>query len=176
MQHKPQQEEPCVKSRGLWLLLALLLAVILLLFGCLLLQAGKENGFFDKDAGEISLTGKTPEEIQAELNRVVEEGMFHISILPQIHFADGTSPGEMRAENTKANHYHMKISIALDDTGEVVYTSGGIKPGQGISEITLARDLPAGSYAATATFTAFEQESLQEIGQAAANITIVVEQ
>ncbi len=134
-----------------------------------------EDGWYDPAAEVGNLPGKTQEEIQAELNRVVEEGMFNISIASAIIFEDGTAQGAARIENIQANHYNMGVIITLDDETEPIYESKGLAPGQYIENIKLSRDLPAGEYSATALFTAYTKEDLLKVGQAAAKITIIVE-
>ena len=54
--------------------------------------------------------------------------MLNISIASVIEFDDGTAPGTAYIENVPGNHYAMKVRIVLDDTGDVVYESGGLKP------------------------------------------------
>ncbi len=150
--------------------------VVLLGVGAWALLGGEDGpgGFFDPNATEGQAPYKTAEEVQAELNRLVEEGMFNISIAGEIEFANGSSQGVAYIENVPGNRYHMKVTITLDDTGETVYESGGIAPGNFIERITLMRDLPAGSYDATATFGAYNTETLDEMGQAAAKVKITV--
>ena len=41
------------------------------------------------------------------------------------------------------NRYNMTVQITLDSTGETVYQSKGIRPGQYIQYIRLSEDLPA---------------------------------
>lgn len=133
-----------------------------------------DGGFFDPAARQGQAPWKTPEELQAELDRTVEEGMFNISIASVVEFPDGASPGTAWIENVPGNRYAMKVSIALDGTGETVYESGGLAPGSYIESIALVRDLDPGEYAATATFSAHDQESFAEVGRAAAKITLIV--
>lgn len=129
----------------------------------------------DPNAELGQLKGKTPEEIQAELDRVVEEGMFDISIASRVDFADGASEGELRIENVPGNPYLMKVEISRDDTGEVVYTSGLVEPNHHIQKARLDVDLDAGDYPCTAVFYAYDLEDEQLVGQAAAKLTIAVE-
>lgn len=144
-------------------------AVLLGMHSC-----GRGN-WFDTTAQTGSLAGKTQEEIQEELNRIVEEGNFNISIASKIYFENGGAEGSARIENISANHYNMKVAITLDETGETIYESGGLKPGQFIEKIRLLRDLPEGTYSATAVFTAYTQDDLSRVGQAAAQIEMIVE-
>ena len=68
----------------------------------------------------------------------------------------------------------MQVTVTMDDGGETVYETKAIKPGQYIEEITLTKDLDQGTYPATATFTALDQESREEVGKAAAKVTLNV--
>lgn len=172
------KRKPMITILLLIVILALVGIILWLTFGRAAQQGSTVGGgliSFDESAQSGHLPGKSDEEIQAELNRIVEEGMFNISIASQIVFPDGTSEGAANIENVEANHYHMQVKIILDDTQETVYESGAIKPGQYLENITLLEDLAAGTYNATATFTALDQDSLEKVGQAAAKITITVE-
>lgn len=134
----------------------------------------QSGGFYDNAAQNGQAPYKTDEEKQAELDRVVEEGMLNISIASVIEFANGTSEGTAYIENVPSNKYVMKVTITLDSNNEVVYESGGIKPDSHIDTIKLSKDLEAGTYPATATFTAYDPDSLEEVGQAAAKITLAI--
>lgn len=101
--------------------------------------------------------------------------MFNISINSAVTMEDGSSEAELRIENIEANHHLMRVEITLDDTGEVLYTSGLIEPGYHIQSVPLNRVLPAGTYAATALFTAYDPATEEEAGKAAAKIIITVE-
>ena len=126
-------------------------------------------------AGEAGqLEGKTEAEIQAELDRQVEEGMFNISIASNIQFADGASPGKAYIENVPGNRYLMKVAITDDGSGELLYESGVLQPNQYIEDIALTRDLDPGAYDATATFTALDQTTYEEVGHTAAKVTLNV--
>lgn len=152
-------------------------AVAVILIACaIIFGTGLANrAFFDSSAKEGQATYKTAEEIEAERNRQMQEGMLNISIASVIKFENGTSPGTAYIENVPSNKYVMKVTITTDNNGEVVYQSGGIKPDSFIETITLSQPLAAGTYPATATFTAYNPDTLEEIGQAGAKVTLVVE-
>ena len=128
----------------------------------------------DPNAALGQLEGKTPEEVQAELDRIVEEGMFNISIASYVEFPEGTAEGEVRIENVPSNHYLMQVEVVRDDTGESVYRTGMIEPNHHIQRARLDADLDVGSYPCTAVFYAFESDTEEPVGQAAAKMTIVV--
>ena len=120
------------------------------------------------------LEGKTAQEIQAEIDRVVSEGMFNISIASAVVFEDGQSEGELKIENVPGNRYLMQVDIARQDTNEIIYSSGILDPNSHIQFDKLSVDLPKGEYPCTATFHALDPETEEEIGVAAANINVLV--
>ncbi len=169
---RPQAGQGSAKRTVVIVLVALIAAVAIIV--ALVLAFCGKGDFYDSN----SLIGQAPyksqEEVQAELDRIVEEGMLNISIASVIEFADGTSPGTAYIENVPGNHYVMQVDIVLDETGETIYRSGGLKPDSYIEKIALSQDLDAGSYAATATFHALDPDTLDEVGQAAAKVTLNV--
>lgn len=172
---QPPEEEKKKKKTVLIVIIAVVLAALIGVgVFCTWWFAGGGSDFFDDAAINGQAPYKTQEEIIAELNRVVEEGMLNISIASVIDFETGTSEGTAYIENVPSNRYVLRVSIALDSTGEVVYQSGGLRPDSYIENITLNEDLPAGTYPATATFVAYDPDSLEEVGQAVAKITLNV--
>jgi len=170
------------KKKNLLLIIiaALLLAVLALLLYILLRPSSADEQSAHSAMRNANATlgqyeGKTDEEIQAELNRIVEEGMFNISINPNITMESGDSEAELRIENVPGNQYLMSVEITLDDTGEVIYKSGLIEPNYHIQFAPLDKKLAAGSYNATAAFTAYDPDTEAEIGVAGAKITITVQ-
>ena len=161
------------KSFIVWIVIASIALILALLVGLYFLMSSTQY----EDAGGAlgQLDGKTQEEIQEELNRYVEEGMLNISIASLIRFPDGNSEGELRIENSPANHYLMQVDITRNDNGEVIYSSEPIEPNYHIQYGKLNQDLPAGTYECTATFYALNMETREVEGQAGAVVTIVVE-
>ncbi len=129
----------------------------------------------DPNAAVGQYVGKSQQEIQDELDKIVQEGMFNISINSSVTMAKGSDEAELRIENIAANHHLMSVEVTLDDTGEVIYASGLIEPGYYIQSVPLDTVLAKGTYAATAVFTAYDSEAEATVGQAAAKITITVE-
>jgi hypothetical protein len=135
-----------------------------------------DEDFFDPSAVTGILPNMSEEEIQAELDRVVQEGMLNISISSGITFNDGKSKGMANIYNVEANRYIFKVGIVLDDSQETVYESKGIRPGQYIQYIELEKDLDAGEYPATAVFTAYTEEDHEVVGNVAAQVVLYVTQ
>lgn len=165
------------RSRRARIAVAVGFAVVVLAGACAAawMLSGGAGGFsYDPASRSGQVPTKTPEEVQAELDRVVGEGMFNISIASTIDFPSPGAPGMAYIENVPANRYDMQASIALDDTGEQIYASGPLAPGTYIEAIELVRALAPGSHAATATFTALDRETHDVVGHAAARVTLVV--
>lgn len=120
------------------------------------------------------LEGKSEAEIRAELDRIVEEGMFNISIARVVDLPTGNSEGEFRIENSPANRYNMQVDITRTDNGELIYSSDILEPNYHIQYARLDEVLPAGTYNCIATFHALDPENDEEVGQAACAMTIVV--
>jgi len=55
--------------------------------------------------------------------------------------------------NPEGNPCYFTFELVLKDSGESLYQSKMVPPGQAITEITLARALPAGEYNATIKIT-----------------------
>ncbi len=167
-------EEPKRKKRraAFWiaLVIAILAIVAAVVLAFMLLNPAKSSR--SGDLGQLE--GKTAAEVQAELDRVVEEGMFNISIASTVELATGTSEGELRIENVPNNNYLMRVEIARDDTGEKIYETDVIEPNHHIQSDVLDADLDPGSYECTATFFALDPETEDEIGQVAAAMRINV--
>ncbi|NLW70825.1 MAG: hypothetical protein GX061_07075 [Eubacteriaceae bacterium] len=167
-------EEKKPKKNALNIIIAILLIIIgVLLFLLLSPQISKKKNR-DPNARLGQYEGKSQEEIQAELNRIVEEGMFNISINPNVTLENGEAEADLRIENIAANHHLMSVVITLDETGEQIYSSGLIEPGYHIQTAPLSRPLKKGYYSATAVFTAYYAEDEKPAGQAAVKINIEV--
>lgn len=170
---QPVELQKKKRGKGFWI--SITIAIIALIAAGILAWFMLANDGGSKRTGTLGqLEGKTDAEIQAELDRVVEEGMFNISIASVVEFPSGTEPGELRIENVPGNKYLMQVTIARQDNGEVIYESGILDPNYHIQSDTLTVDLDAGVYPCVATFTAMDPETEDEIGQAGANITVNV--
>lgn len=116
-----------------------------------------------------SLTGNTE-----DLDKIVDEGMLTFSINSTPVFDNGTANGNLMIENSEINNNRFTVAITRDDTGETIYESGALDPGQYIDDVPLDVALPAGEYTCTATFTTYKLSDNSPIGQAAAGLTITV--
>lgn len=138
----------------------------------LFLSSGDGGFGYDESAQQGQAPYKSPEEIQAELDRMVDEGIFSISIESVIEFASPNAEGVAYIENVPGNRYDMQVALTLDGTGETVYESKALAPGSFIESIQLMKRLDPGMHDATATFTALDRTTHEEVGQAAAEVKL----
>lgn len=164
-------------GKKLLLAACVLLAAALVVLLVILLRtpkAGPSGVVRDTTALAGQLENKTEDEIIAELNRVVDEGMFNISINATPTFPDGKSEGPLQIENVPGNRYLMQVQITLDDTGELIYETGLIEPNHHIQTARLDVELDKGEYLATAVFNAYDPQTEEYVGSAGAKMTITV--
>ncbi|WP_302759928.1 hypothetical protein [Christensenella hongkongensis] len=166
--------EKSKKKKWIILVVAVAAVVIVALLALRACGTGQTGFAFDDLAQNGFLEGRSQEDIQRLVNQQVDEGMFNISINSAVTFQNGDAEGNMNIENVPGNRYYMKVRLVLNDTGETVYESGGLKPGQFIEKAPLSVPLQKGTYGATAVFTAVDQNSLKEVGRAQAEITLQV--
>ena len=148
-------------------LLALLLAGLAMCHSC-------GDDWLDPSARDGSYAGKTQEQIIADLNANVQEGMMNISVATVMQGKEGSDMVNVRFENIAANHWDQKCTITLDETGEVLWQSGAIKPGQSIDDAKLSRTFDAGAYPVTATVTGYDSDTHEEKGKLAGKVTLYI--
>lgn len=136
----------------------------------------REDGFrFDQAAEDGSLDGMSEQEIKDMLKNKVDKSMLSISINANPVFESGKSKGSLRIENAPSNNYNIRVRIVRDTDQKEIYYSEGIKPGQVIKEDRLDEPLKKGKYACTAIFEAYDTKTDQKVGEAKAQLNIVIE-
>jgi hypothetical protein len=188
-----RQSPPKKRKWVLWLIAVLALAVIGLGVWYYIYESQKNKSQFgsrDVNAlkGNVSLL--SDEEILKELNQIVDENSFNISIASQVAVYGSPQTAELRIENKVINRYLMQVDVLLDETAQeggaeaaaqqenekdrLVYKSGIIEPGYYIPAAELLRPLDPGEYPATAVFTALYADNEAEVGKVAAKIQLFV--
>lgn len=152
------------KKKIIAVIIAIIAIIIIILLG--LTQCnGNIDPWYDSNAKNGSYEGKTQEQIIADLNAQVKEGMMNISCAATMQGKAGNPNVTARFENIEANHWDQKIKLYLGDPnngGELLYESGALAPGQSIDTIQLNRTFDNGSYDVTAVFTGYDRDSHEE--------------
>ena len=163
------------KGKKRWLLLILLLC---LCAGAWLFlaswKADDERLARERDAQEGYLPGMTRDEIQKMMDDKVAEGSVQININSELVFENGRSKGLVRIVNTKNNHYLMVVEMERKDTGERIYQSGAMEPGNYLEKDKLDVDLPKGDYPVRIRFKNYDPKSEEYIGEAVAESVVHV--
>jgi len=116
------------KNNKLLVVIIVLLLVFMLLLGGVLYyflayqnaHKGVKGGQREAAALQGSLRVMSEEEIQEELNKIVEEGMFRISIASTIIGVEN-GEAEMRIENNVTNRYIMQVWGSMVYSGSTTF-------------------------------------------------------
>ena len=147
--------------------------IVLLLAGGILVGVNWSNWFGDKqsdlsasqnadskpaldiDANAAQWNGEKPED------KGGEEVGIKIPGYPSITIAKDTTDVKMALLNPEGNPCYFKFTIVLKDTGETIYESKYVPPGDAITDVTLTKPLAEGEYNATIQIStiALDQET-----------------
>jgi hypothetical protein len=115
---------------------------------------------------------KASRDLQAEIDKAVEQGMFNVFMNTNVVFQDGNSKGNMMIQNIDTNLYPMYVEIYHDDT--LLYKSNIIDPGYKIEEAKLDTALSKGTYDCTAYFYVTDSNKEEVQNKIGLNIKITV--
>ncbi len=108
-------------------------------------ESAKPGIELDPNAGNYN--GKKPEDTSNETVGIKIPGY------PSISIPADTKNVTMSLLNPEGNPCYFHFTIVLNDTGEVLFDSKYVPPGQAITDVTLSRGLPKGEYPATIQIT-----------------------
>ncbi|MEG0166770.1 MAG: hypothetical protein RR709_02755 [Ruthenibacterium sp.] len=122
-----------------------------------------------------TVSGRLSEqEIASQLQAQVDAGMFSCEINPAPVFEHADSKGVLAIRNGPSNAQDMRVSITLDDTGETVYISNVLHPGEQKVEDTLSHLLSPGQHAATAQVEVLKPLTENVVAKVQMALTIVI--
>lgn len=174
-------KEKIKENKSIILLAVLMLVLIIGSVVCMSGGGGEDeatanNGTFydltaDANATEGGIKYKSQEEIEAELNAKVADGMINVSMNTNPVFENGT--GNLLITNSDVNNYPQIIEI-YDEAGELIYQSGLIEVGSKVETGSLLVDLSVGDHNCIATFNAVNPTTGELAGRANVNIVLTV--
>ncbi|MBR3792009.1 MAG: hypothetical protein IKK18_04835, partial [Clostridia bacterium] len=166
-----------------WLKIAILILIILLLLArCSQLPLPENvkdviNMGFENTIGKDEVEENDPLEDYDSRKSLLTISMNKVPV-----FGNGISEGNLNIINDERNVYYQFVEIYLDgengqpDMNKLIYKSNLIDIGQVLQNDTLDVNLPAGTYKATAYFSAVDPETMEYAGKAGAKIEITIMQ
>lgn len=131
-----------------------------------LTQVKNDDVRIDPAAAEYSIPGYE--------NPSGEQGRIRIPTYSEWDIQAGADTVEVPLVNTEGNPCYMRFTVKLKDSGEVLYQSGLVPPGQAIPSIHLSRTLGAGTYWVTVSINTFSlDDSSQPLNGAELGTRIV---
>ncbi|NCC87649.1 MAG: hypothetical protein EOM05_07235 [Clostridia bacterium] len=104
----------------------------------------------------------------------LNQQLFAVSINSKI-YVDSTGQAVAYIKNDKTNSYNMQVNIKDDITGESLYQSETIKPGNELDSITIKNNLQVGKYDAIAEFFALDKDTKEVKGKVIVKVVLIVE-
>lgn len=148
---KYQKSVPPRKRNGLWvILLILLLLVGVVLMAIRLLGASRREKTQALQELQEQIDSEAVDWTMPEVeDRGGAQSGIRIPGYSSIPLPADTETVNLVLVNPEGNPCYFTFELVLNDTGESLYQSGLVPPGQAVSEITLSRALTAGEYEAT---------------------------
>ncbi len=145
----------------------------LLTAGCS--QSGsRESAYqFAEDAknGEYVLPTHVPG--QSEDQKEPSYFMIQVNVSPTV--SRGGKRCNLMIGNPTENEQYVKVKLILDNTGEELFCSDILKPGERNAYVDLEQVPEAGEHTATAVFMVYDPESMEQITEIDAGVLLTVE-
>ena len=169
-QEQEQNNKKKKRNKIIAFLIMLLLLLLLLTRCC---SSCSNLSPSDISQGEIEWNQpRASRDLQAEIDKAVEQGMFNVFMNTNVVFKDGNSKGNMMIQNIDTNIYPMYVEIYNDDN--LLYKSDIIDPGYKIEEAKLDTALSKGTYDCTAYFYVTDSNKEEVQNKIGLNIKITV--
>lgn len=162
------------REKRMLIVLGILLAFVIIFFfvrkGALAEVKTSLLYVWDKFAENGTL--KDEQEFYDNLQQEADQTSFSFRIYTEPVFYKGDEEAQFLIGNPEVNWQGMRVAVVLDDTGETIYTTKVLKPGETIEKVKLDKVLDRGIYSATAVISAIDLDTENEIGQVAAALKI----
>ena len=162
------------KNKWIFIVIVVLIAILLIAGGIFIglhlsgQNAADTNQNADLDPNAVDWTSSLPEAGDSS------EAGIAIPGYPSITIPADTTDVNIVLTNPEGNPCYFTFNIVLDDTGESLYQSGMVEPGKAITNITLSRPLPAGTYDATIQISTNSLEDLSAMNGANVATELIV--
>ena len=116
--------------------------------------------------------GRLPGYEDAEIN--TDRNAFFYLLNSEVVFDKPSAAGNVMIENTVGNVYNMDVGFALEDTGEEIYRSAVLEPGQYVVSDKLDVLVKKGVYDVLATISVFDPDTGDLVETYSENIVLTV--
>jgi hypothetical protein len=158
----------------LGVLIIICAAIITIVF--LLRDSGSDMPAEPVPGGNLVIDESNLDSIMREVEEKVAEGMFETHMNTTWRFPDGATASENAVMgNAASNRYPFWFTVALADTGDIVYTSSLLPVGSQIKEVKLSEDLDEGRYSAIMVIHMVNDDGEEVESNMGFSITLVVE-
>lgn len=151
------------------------MVVIVSLLITLCFQSGsKEREYhFAEDAkdGEYIRPTRVPEQSEDQK----EPSYFSIQVNAGPTVSSGGNRCNLMIGNPADNEQYVKVKLILDDTGEELFCSEILKPGERNAYVKLGQVPEAGEHSTTAVFMVYDPVSMEQITEIDAGVLLTVE-
>lgn len=110
-----------------------------------------------------------------ELESVPEADSFRVVINQQPTVEAGAKQCNLNVENPEVNHYDLRVSLYLKETGELLGATHRIERGKRVDELKLDTVPESGSHEAFALLELFD-EAQTLVGELRVDVTLVVQE
>ena len=150
----------------------ILLLAVLLVNGCSSGSGEREYKFAEdaKDGGYVSPTRAPGEDDPRK-----EPSYFTIQINASPSVSGSGKRCNLMIGNPAENEQYVKVKLILDATGEELFCSEMLKPGERNAYVDLEQVPEAGEHITTAIFMVYDPESLEQISEIDAGVLLTVE-
>mgnify|MGYP004581746231 CR=1 FL=1 len=155
-------------SAALWVVILLLFLLILLLFSFCNKDSNHNNPLFNPTI-EQNIDGDESQSENKKASGIQVKGFTTWSIP-----ANTNNNLSITLENPEGNPCYFSFEIVLSDTGEVIYSSDMVPPGEKISKVNLTHGFDSGEYPATINIKTNELTTGKEMNSPAIQIIIHV--
>jgi len=149
-----------ILAAGVFLIIALVGVIVALV---ILMNRNRPEPEPDRELRSVVVNEGNADEvldqIMSEESEPVGTGFYEVRMTTVWNFPDGASASENAyVENVPSNSNAVYFDVELRDTGEILYESPVIPLGSHLRNITLNRDLDAGSYPCVLTYYLVDEE------------------
>ncbi|MGX7417983.1 hypothetical protein ACWOFR_04165 [Carnobacterium gallinarum] len=114
------------------------------------------------------------EDLQKYLQDQADSNYLNIRVNSKIDVKADSEEAQIEIVNTQKNVYPISVIVTLDDTDEVIYESGAIRPTEYIQTGKLLKKSKEGTYPITFNISIYDNKKMTKIGETQVSGKVVV--